>query len=152
MLFFDEVKFTGVNLFFSNFTCRKKNIFRVSVYSISLTGEIKSNFSWRVEILTSPFPPKNVIFTPFSHVFPRHFDRFAIRNYPLASTGKSLNFDVKIVHFAENRISIFPLHRENLVSEIPARLILYTDTLKTKINFLTSCSITYEELSLFSPS
>ena len=132
------------------------------MYSISLTGEIKSNFSWRVEILTLPFPPKNVIFTPFSHVLPvksnmstsdftPRFNRF-FEPQQLALTGNSYNFNVKIAHFARNRISIFPLHRKTLVSEIPARLILYTDTLKTKINFLTSCSITYEELSLFSPS
>ena len=40
------------------------------MYSISLTGEIKSNFSWRVEILTTPFPPKNTILHPFSHILP----------------------------------------------------------------------------------
>ena len=106
------------------------------MYSISLTGEIKSNFSWRVEILTLPFPPKNVIFTPFSHVFPiistgstsestPRFNRF-FEPQQLALTGNSYNFDVKIIDFARNRISIFPLHRETLVSEIPVRLSPYT--------------------------
>ena len=48
------------------------------------------------------------------------------QNQPLVSTGQTLKFPLKITHFAENRISIFPLHRETLVSEIPARLSPYT--------------------------
>ena len=52
------------------------------MYSISLTGKIKSNFSWRVEILTSPFPPKNVIFDPFSHVLPINFDMSTSESTP----------------------------------------------------------------------
>ena len=47
---------------------KEKFIIRVSVYSISLTGKNKSNFFWRVEIPTPPFPPKNVIFDHFSYV------------------------------------------------------------------------------------
>ena len=91
------------------------------MYSISLTGEIKSNFSWRVEILATPFPPKNVIFDPFSHVSPI-ISTGKTQNQPLALVGISYNFNVKIAHFARNRKVKNSLRRETLVSEIPARL------------------------------
>ena len=41
-------------------------------------------------------------------------------------TCKPLKFPPKMALFARNRKSIFPLHRETLVSEIPVRLSPYT--------------------------
>ena len=59
-------------------------------------------------------------------VFTSQISTGKTQNRPLASTGNSYNFNVKITHFARNRKVKISLRRETLVSEIPARLSPYT--------------------------